>query len=52
MCMRFGTVNIIREIEDQTWEDILVGKLSVKDGIDKMVKDGNKTLREFERLNK
>ncbi len=52
MGIRFGNFNIIREIEDQTWEDILAGKISVKDGIDKMVKDGNVTLREFERINK
>lgn len=52
MGIRFGNFNIIREIEDQTWEDILAGKLSVKDGLDKMVKDGNAKLREFERLNK
>jgi len=52
MGIRFGNFNIIREIEDQTWEDILAGKISVKDGINKMVQEGNKTLREFERLNK
>ena len=52
MSIRFGNFNIIREIEDQTWEDILAGKISVKDGVNKMVLDGNKTLREFERLNK
>ena len=52
MGIRFGNFNIIREIEDQTWEDILAGKISVKDGVNKMVLDGNKTLREFERLNK
>ncbi|MHB9152258.1 MAG: sn-glycerol-3-phosphate ABC transporter substrate-binding protein UgpB [Spirochaetales bacterium] len=52
MGIRFGNFNIIREIEDQTWEDILAGKISVKDGVDKMVREGNKTLREFERLNK
>jgi len=52
MGIRFGNFNIIREIEDQTWEDILAGKISVKDGINKMVTEGNKTLREFERLNK
>jgi sn-glycerol 3-phosphate transport system substrate-binding protein len=52
MGIRFGNFNIIREIEDQTWEDILAGKISVKDGLDKMVTEGNKTLREFERLNK
>ncbi len=50
--IRFGNFNIIREIEDQTWEDILADKISVKDGLDKMVKDGNAKLREFERLNK
>jgi sn-glycerol 3-phosphate transport system substrate-binding protein len=52
MGIRFGNFNIIREIEDQTWEDILAGKISVKDGLDKMVAEGNKTLRDFERLNK
>ncbi|HCM27487.1 MAG: sn-glycerol-3-phosphate ABC transporter substrate-binding protein [Treponema sp. GWB1_62_6] len=50
--IRFGNFNIIREIEDQVWEDILADKISVKDGLDKMVKDGNAKLREFERLNK
>jgi sn-glycerol 3-phosphate transport system substrate-binding protein len=52
MGIRFGNFNIIREIEDQTWEDILADKISVKDGLDKMVAEGNKTLRDFERLNK
>lgn len=52
MGIRFGNFNAIREIEDQTWEDILAGKISVKDGINKMVTDGNKMLRDFERLNK
>ena len=50
--IRFGSMTQVREIEDQTWEDILADKISVKDGLDKMVKDGNKALREFERLNK
>ena len=52
MGIRFGNFNIIREIEDQTWEDILAGKISVMDGVNKMVRDGIKRLREFERLNK
>ncbi len=52
MGIRFGNFNIIREIEDQTWEDILAGKITVKDGLDKMVREGNKTLRDFERLYK
>ncbi len=52
MGIRFGNFNIIREIEDQTWEDILADKISVNDGLAKMVKDGNAKLREFERLNK
>ena len=51
MGIRFGNFNIIREIEDQTWEDILAGKISVRDGLAKMVKDGNQTLRDFERIN-
>ncbi|MBU0926900.1 MAG: sn-glycerol-3-phosphate ABC transporter substrate-binding protein UgpB [Spirochaetes bacterium] len=52
MGIRFGNFNIIREIEDQTWEDILAGKVSVKDGLDRMVREGNAKLREFEQLNK
>jgi len=52
MGIRFGNFNIIREIEDQTWEDILGGKISVKDGLDRMVSEGNAKLREFEELNK
>jgi sn-glycerol 3-phosphate transport system substrate-binding protein len=52
MGIRFGNFNIIREIEDQTWEDILGDKISVKDGLDKMVREGNAKLREFEQLNK
>lgn len=50
MGVRFGYMPQIREIEDQTWEDILAGKISVNDGLDKMVKDGNAKLREFQRL--
>lgn len=52
MGIRFGNFNIIREIEDQTWEDILAGKISVKEGLDRMVREGNATLRDFERLYK
>jgi len=52
MGIRFGNFNIIREIEDQTWEDILAGKISVKAGLDRMVREGNAKLRDFERLNK
>ncbi len=52
MGIRFGNFNVIREIEDQVWEDILAGKISVKDGVNKMVNDGNQKLREFEKLNK
>ena len=52
MGIRFGNFNVIREIEDQVWEEILAGKISVKDGVNKMVNDGNQKLREFEKLNK
>ncbi len=52
MGIRFGNFNIIREIEDQTWEDILAGKISVKAGLEKMIREGNAKLRDFERLNK
>ncbi len=52
MGIRFGNMPIIREIEDQVWEDILAGKISAKDGLDKMVSEGNKQLRAFEKLYK
>lgn len=52
MGIRFGNFNVIREIEDQVWEDILADKISVKDGLDRMVREGNAKLREFERLYK
>jgi sn-glycerol 3-phosphate transport system substrate-binding protein len=50
--LRLGNFAQIREIEDQQWEDILAGKISVKDGLDNMVKLGNAKLREFEKANK
>jgi ABC-type sugar transport system, periplasmic component len=49
---RYGNFAQIREIEDQQWEDILAGKVSVKDGLDNMVKLGNQQLRTFEAANK
>ncbi|HUX40179.1 MAG TPA: sn-glycerol-3-phosphate ABC transporter substrate-binding protein UgpB [Rectinemataceae bacterium] len=52
MGIRFGYMPQIREYEDQVWEDILAGKISPKDGLDKMVDLGNAKLAEFERLNK
>ncbi len=52
MGIRFGYFALIREVEDQTWEDILAGKLSVKDGLSRMVLYGNAQLREFQKLNK
>ncbi|TFG81441.1 MAG: sn-glycerol-3-phosphate ABC transporter substrate-binding protein UgpB [Spirochaetales bacterium] len=52
MGIRFGNFASIREVEDQTWEDILAGKISVKDGLARMVLYGNAQLREFQRLNK
>lgn len=52
MGIRFGYMPQIREFEDQVWEEILAGKISPKDGLDKMVDLGNQKLAEFERLNK
>ncbi|MBP7094565.1 MAG: sn-glycerol-3-phosphate ABC transporter substrate-binding protein UgpB [Spirochaetia bacterium] len=52
MGIRFGYMPQIRELEDQTWEDILADKISVKAGLDKIVTEGNIKLRDFERLNK
>jgi sn-glycerol 3-phosphate transport system substrate-binding protein len=52
MGIRFGNFNVIREIEDQVWEDILAGKIDVRAGLDRMVREGNVKLREFERINK
>lgn len=50
--LRFGFMPQIRTIVDEQWESILDGKVSVKQGIDTMVKMGNEKLREFERINK
>jgi sn-glycerol 3-phosphate transport system substrate-binding protein len=50
--LRLGNFAAIREIEDQTWEDILAGKISVKDGLNKMVELGNAKLRDFGKANK
>ncbi len=50
--IRFGFMSQIRTIEDEQWEAILNGKVSVKEGLDNMVKLGNEKLREFERVNK
>jgi sn-glycerol 3-phosphate transport system substrate-binding protein len=50
--LRLGNFAQIREIEDQQWEDILAGKVTVKEGLDNMVRLGNAQLRDFERVNK
>jgi sn-glycerol 3-phosphate transport system substrate-binding protein len=50
--IRFGFMPQIRTIEDEQWEAILDGKVTVKEGLDNMVKLGNDKLREFERINK
>jgi sn-glycerol 3-phosphate transport system substrate-binding protein len=50
--LRLGSFAAIREIEDQQWEDILAGKVTVKQGLDNMVRLGNEKLREFEKANK
>lgn len=50
--IRFGFMPQIRTIEDEQWEAILDGKVTVKEGLDNMVKLGNEKLREFERINK
>lgn len=52
MGLRFGFMPQIRTIEDEQWEAILDGKVSVKEGLDTMVRLGNEKLREFERINK
>ena len=50
--VRFGFMPQIRTIEDEQWEAILDGKVTVKQGLDNMVRLGNEKLREFERVNK
>ena len=50
--LRLGNFAAIREIEDQQWEDILAGKVTVKQGLDNMVRLGNEKLRDFEKANK
>lgn len=50
--LRFGFMPQIRTIEDEQWELILGDKVSVKEGLDAMVRLGNEKLREFERANR
>ncbi len=50
--LRFGFMPQIRTIEDEQWEAILDGKVTVKEGLDNMVRLGNEKLREFERANR
>jgi len=50
--LRFGFMPQIRTIVDEQWESILDDKVSVKEGLDNMVRLGNEKLREFERANK
>ncbi len=50
--LRFGFMPQIRTIEDEQWEAILDGKVTVKEGLDNMVRLGNEKLREFERTNR
>jgi sn-glycerol 3-phosphate transport system substrate-binding protein len=52
MGIRFGNFNVIREIEDQVWEDILADRITVRAGLDRMIREGNAKLREFERINR
>jgi sn-glycerol 3-phosphate transport system substrate-binding protein len=52
MGLRFGFMPQIRTIVDEQFEAILDGKVSVKEGLDTMVRLGNEKLREFERINK
>ena len=47
-----GLVAIANHLVKAVLHRDLAGKISVKDGLDKMVRDGNKTLREFEKLYK
>jgi sn-glycerol 3-phosphate transport system substrate-binding protein len=50
--LRLGNFAQIREIEDQQWEDILASKVTVKQGIENMVRLGNIKLRDFAAVNK
>ncbi|CBI76761.1 glycerol-3-phosphate-binding periplasmic protein [Bartonella clarridgeiae 73] len=49
--IRFGSLPQIRSILDQELEAVLNGSKSPKEGLDEVVKRGNKLLREFEKAN-
>jgi len=50
--IRFGYMPQVRELLDETFEDILAGKVTAKKGLDDAVRKGNELLRQFERVNR
>jgi sn-glycerol 3-phosphate transport system substrate-binding protein len=50
--IRFGYMPQVREIMDETFENILAGKVTAKQGLDEAVRKGNELLRQFERVNR
>ncbi|MBF0194848.1 MAG: sn-glycerol-3-phosphate ABC transporter substrate-binding protein UgpB [Magnetococcales bacterium] len=50
--LRFGNMVRIRDVIYNEIEGVLAGKRTVKKGLNNIVKNGNKLLRKFERINK
>jgi sn-glycerol 3-phosphate transport system substrate-binding protein len=50
--IRFGYMPQVRELLDETFENILAGKVTAKQGLDEAVRKGNELLRQFERVNR
>jgi sn-glycerol 3-phosphate transport system substrate-binding protein len=50
--IRFGYMPQVRELLDETFENILAGKVTAKKGLDDAVRKGNELLRQFERVNR
>lgn len=50
--IRFGYMPQVRELLDETFEDILAGKVTAKQGLDAAVRKGNELLRQFERVSR
>ena len=42
----------VRELLDETFENILAGKVTARQGLDEAVRKGNDLLRQFERINR
>ena len=50
--IRFGYMPQVRELLDETFKNILAGKVTARQGLDEAVRKGNDLLRQFERINR